>query len=94
MYAIIDFETTGGKFNEEGITEVAIYKFDGHQIVDQLITLVNPERPIQPFVVKLTGITPNMVRTAPKFHEVAKRIIEITEDCVFIAHNTSKISCV
>lgn len=89
MYAIIDFETTGGKFNEEGITEVAIYKYDGHQIVDQLITLVNPERPIQPFVVKLTGITPNMVRTAPKFHEVAKRIIEITEDCVFIAHNTS-----
>ena len=41
MYAIIDFETTGGKFNEEGITEVAIYKYDGHQIVDQLITLVS-----------------------------------------------------
>lgn len=89
MYAIIDLETTGGKFNEEGITEVAIYKFDGHEIVDQFISLVNPERPIQPFVVQLTGITKKMVKTAPKFYEVAKRIIEITSDCVFIAHNTS-----
>lgn len=89
MYAIIDIETTGGKFNEEGITEVAIYKFDGHEIVDQFISLVNPEKPIQPFVVKLTGITDKMVRTAPKFHEIAKRIVEITKDCVFVAHNTS-----
>ena len=89
MYAIIDIETTGGKFNEEGITEVAIYKFDGQEIIDQFISLVNPERPIQPFVINLTGITEKMVRTAPKFHEIAKRIVEITKDCVFIAHNTS-----
>ena len=27
MYAILDIETTGGKYNEEGITEIAIYKF-------------------------------------------------------------------
>ena len=37
MYAILDIETTGGKYNEEGITEIAIYRFDGHEIVDQLI---------------------------------------------------------
>ena len=89
MYAIIDIETTGGKFNEEGVTEIAVYKFDGHTIVDQFISLVNPERPIQPFVVQLTGITEKMVKTAPKFFEIAKRIVEITKDCVFIAHNTS-----
>ena len=47
MYAIVDIETTGGKYNEEGITEVAIYKFDGHEIVDQFISLVNPEKDIQ-----------------------------------------------
>ena len=51
MYAVVDVETTGGKYNEEGITEIAIYKFDGNEIVDQFISLVNPERPIQPFVV-------------------------------------------
>jgi DNA polymerase-3 subunit epsilon len=49
--------------------------------------LVNPEKPIQPFVVKLTGINNAMLHSAPKFYEVAKRIIEMTEDCVIVAHN-------
>lgn len=89
MYAILDIETTGGQYNEEGITEIAIYKFDGHEVVDQFISLVNPEIPIQPFVVKLTGINNAMLRSAPKFFEVAKRIIEITEGCIVVAHNAS-----
>ena len=87
MYAIVDIETTGGAYDEEGITEIAIHKFDGHEVVDQFISLINPERPIQPFVVNLTGINNKMLRNAPKFYEVAKRIIEITEDCVLVAHN-------
>ena len=88
-FAIIDVETTGGKFNEEGITEVAIHKFDGVDIVDSFISLINPEREIQPFVVNLTGINSKMLKNAPKFYEVAKRILEITEDCVLVAHNAS-----
>lgn len=87
MYAVIDIETTGGKYNEEGITEIAIHKFDGHKVVDRFISLVNPERAIQPFVVNLTGINNKMLQTAPKFHEVAKRIIEITSGSIIVAHN-------
>jgi len=89
LYCILDIETTGGQFNEEGITEIAIYKYDGHEVVDQFISLVNPEKEIQPFVVKLTGINNAMLRSAPKFYEVAKRIIEITQDCIVVAHNSS-----
>ncbi len=87
MYAILDIETTGGKYNEEGITEIAVYKFDGHKVVDQFISLINPEIPIQPFVVGLTGINNDMLRNAPKFFEVAKRIVEITEGAILVAHN-------
>ncbi len=87
MYAVLDIETTGGKYNEEGITEIAIHKFNGHDVVDSFISLVNPEKDIQPFVVNLTGINNKMLRTAPKFHEVAKRIVEITQDTVIVAHN-------
>ena len=58
-------------------------------MVDQFISLVNPEKPIQPFVVKLTGINSAMLRSAPKFYEVAKRIIEITEGTIVVAHNAS-----
>ena len=87
MYTIIDLETTGGKFNEESIIEVAAYRFDGNSIKDQFISLVNPQRDIHPYVEKLTGITSKMVKTAPKFHEIAKRVVEITTDSILVAHN-------
>ncbi len=51
--------------------------------------MINPEKNIQPFVVKLTGINNGMLTNAPKFHEVAKRIVEITNECVLVAHNAN-----
>lgn len=89
MYAILDIETTGGKYNEEGITEIAIYRFDGRKVTDKFISLINPEKEIQAFVVNLTGINNHMLRNAPKFYEVARRIVEITEDCILVAHNAN-----
>ena len=89
MYAILYIETTGGKYDEEGITEIAIYQFDGHEVTDQVISLVNPERPIQDFVTKLTGINNKMLHNAPKFYELAKRIVEITTDCIIVGHNAA-----
>jgi len=89
LYAILDIETTGGKYDEEGITEIAIYQFDGHTITDQFISLINPERPIQDYVTKLTGINNKMLRNAPKFYEIAKRIVEITEGCIIVGHNAA-----
>ena len=44
MYAVLDIESTGGKYNEEGIMEIAIYRFDGQRIVEKFISLINPER--------------------------------------------------
>lgn len=38
-------------------------------------------------MVKLTGINNAMLQNAPKFFEIAKRIIEITEGCIIVAHN-------
>ena len=87
MYTIVDLEATGGKFNEESIIEIAIYRFDGVSITDQFISLVNPEKEIHPYVEKLTGISSRMLKTAPRFHEIAKRVIEITSNTVLVAHN-------
>ena len=87
MYTIVDLEATGGKFNEESIIEIAIYRFDGVSITDQFISLVNPEKEIHPYVEKLTGISSKMLKTAPRFHEIAKRVIEITSNTVLVAHN-------
>jgi DNA polymerase-3 subunit epsilon len=86
-FAIIDIESTGGSPNESKITEIAIYKHDGKEIIDEYSSLVNPEIPIPPFIVNLTGISNKMVRNAPKFFEISKKIIEFTEGCIFVAHN-------
>ena len=87
MYSIIDIESNGAGFRKECIIDIAIYRYDGQKIVDQFISLVNPESDITPFVQKLTNITPKMVKTAPKFHELAKRVIEITENTTLVGHN-------
>ncbi len=87
MYSIIDIETTGLSADKEKITEIAIYIHDGKKIVDEFVSLVNPERPIPYFITRLTGITNDLVDDAPKFYEIAKKIIEITENRIFVAHN-------
>ena len=87
MYSIIDIESNGAGFRKESIIDIAIYKYDGHKIVDQFISLVNPESDITPFVQKLTNISPKMVKTAPKFHELAKRVVEITKGTTLVGHN-------
>ncbi len=89
MYAIIDIETTGGNASRERITEIAIYIHDGLQVVNEYSTLVNPECKVPPFVARLTGITDDMLVNAPKFYEVARDIVEITEGCTFVAHNAA-----
>lgn len=86
-FAIVDVETTGGKFRQESITEIAVYRFDGEKITDTFISLINPEKKIDSFVQKLTGITDKMVKTAPKFYELAKRMVEITDETIIVAHN-------
>jgi DNA polymerase-3 subunit epsilon len=87
MFSIIDIETTGGNAKNDKITEIAVYVHDGEKIIDEYQSLINPERPIPYFISQLTGIDDNMVANAPKFYEVAKKIVEITQDTVFIAHN-------
>ncbi len=86
-YAIVDIETTGGRATRDKITEVAVVLFDGQQVVDTFESLVNPECYIPYGITELTGITQEMVNNAPKFYEIARKVIEITEGAIFVAHN-------
>ena len=89
MYSIIDIETTGQIVSTVKITEIAIYVHDGDKIVDSFCTLVNPECYISNYITELTGITNEMVATAPTFYEIARKIVEITDGTIFVAHNVS-----
>ncbi|AIZ40220.1 exonuclease domain-containing protein [Cellulophaga baltica] len=89
MYTIIDIETTGNGIEGNKITEISIFKYDGYDVIDEFTTLVNPEAEIPYFITGLTGIDNNMVRNAPKFAEVADKILEITKETIFVAHNVN-----
>ncbi|MDO7173345.1 exonuclease domain-containing protein [Mariniflexile sp. AS56] len=86
MYTIIDVETTG---QGNKITEISIFKYDGTQIIDEFTSLVNPEAYIPEYITTLTGIDNAMVAKAPTFAEIAKDILAITENTIFVAHSVN-----
>ena len=88
-YAIIDVETTGMGVQGNRITEIAILVHDGSKVLERFQTLVNPQSSIPYSISRLTGIYDHMVENAPKFFEIAKKVVEITEDCIFVAHNVN-----
>ncbi|BDD04103.1 exonuclease domain-containing protein [Aureibacter tunicatorum] len=89
MYAILDIETTGGNYNTGKITEIAIYLHDGSKVCKHFHSLVNPEKSIPYYITTITGIDNEMVAHAPKFYEIAKDIIEITDGATIVAHNSA-----
>lgn len=89
-FAIVDIETAGfAPGAAPGITEIAIIIYEDGKVVDTFETLLNPECELNPYVIKLTGITEEMVSRAPLFSEVADEIAAITEGCVFVAHSVN-----
>jgi DNA polymerase III subunit epsilon len=89
MYAIVDIETTGSYAAANGITEICIQVFDGDKVVEKFESLINPLQPIPHYIQAMTGITDEMVQTAPLFDEVADKVYDILKDKVFIAHNVN-----
>ncbi len=89
MFAIIDIETTGGDPRKDKITEIAVFIHDGEKVIEEYQTLINPQTKIPHFISKMTGITDEMVKHSPRFFEVAKKIVQITEGKIFVAHNVS-----
>ena len=87
-YVVFDVETTGPAAGKGGaITELGALKLVGGVVVDEFSTLVNPGRKIDPFVVRLTGITDRMVSEAPPISEVMPSFEEFVEGSVLVGHN-------
>lgn len=87
QYAIVDIETTGLSPATEKITEIAIFIHDGTQVVETFSSLINPEIKIPYRITQITGINNRMVEDAPRFCEVAKKIVELTADKIIVGHN-------
>ena len=85
--AYIDVETTGSQPGRDRVTEVGIVITDNHEIVEEWQSLVNPGTYIPEFIQSLTGITPEMLESAPPFERIADDIRRLLDGRIFIAHN-------
>jgi DNA polymerase-3 subunit epsilon len=87
-FTVVDTETTGtGVAHGHRLTEVAAVRVDRGRIVDRFESLLNPRRPIPPYITQLTGITDRMVAGAPDFETVAPELLDFIGDSVLVAHN-------
>ncbi|MGJ4892612.1 exonuclease domain-containing protein [Bradyrhizobium sp. HKCCYLRH3099] len=89
IYVVVDIETTGSWSAGDRITEIGAVKVRNHQPIAEWHALINPQRPIPAKIVELTGITNQMVRDAPAFHEIADSFMAFMEDGIFVAHNVN-----
>lgn len=88
-FAIVDIETTGGYASANGITEIAVYIYDGNRIVEHYEKLINPSQAIPRYIQALTGINNELVADAPVFEEVAREIFDLLQGRIFVAHNVN-----
>jgi DNA polymerase III subunit epsilon len=86
-FVVVDLETTGGRTEDSGITEIGAVKVCGGEVLGELQSLVNPGHPVPAFVARLTGITTAMVATAPDLALVLPSFLEFAHGSVLVAHN-------
>ncbi|WP_322035738.1 3'-5' exonuclease [Burkholderia cepacia] len=86
--AVLDFETTGLSPNlGDRATEIAVILLRDGQVVDRFQSLMNAGRRIPSDVVALTGITNEMIASAPPASKVMKEAAAFVGKHAVVAHN-------
>src|SRR5579885_1597501 len=86
-FAIVDVETTGCSHESDRIIEVGVFVVENGRVVERFSSLVNPERPVPPFVLRLTGIREAELARAPVFSAIERDLHALLKDRLFVAHN-------
>lgn len=86
-YIAIDIETTGLDVKRDRITEIGAIRVENGAESAQFHTLVNPHRMLEPRIVKLTGITDEMLTGAPDVGEVIGELVAFCGDLPLLGHH-------
>jgi DNA polymerase-3 subunit epsilon len=86
-FCVVDLETTGGSPADDAITEIGAVKYRGGERLGSFRALVNPRRPIPPYIAHLTGIDDRLVSGEPSIEQVLPAFLEFFRGSVFVAHN-------
>src|SRR3989344_6023241 len=83
----VDIETTGSSFAYDRIIEIGVIKVQGLKITKTFSSLINPQMPINPYILQMTGISPRELENSPTFAEILETLSEYFTDTTFAAHN-------
>jgi DNA polymerase-3 subunit alpha (Gram-positive type) len=86
-FVVFDLETTGLDVMNNGITEIGAVKVVNGKLTEQFTTLIKPDYPITQEIVKLTGITDELVKDSPKIGVVIPDFMKFIDGAVLVAHN-------
>jgi len=86
-YTVIDIETTGLSPVHDEIIELSAIKVRDNQIIEEFTSLVKPENEISDFITRLTGITNEMVKSAPKIEDAIMDYVNFIGDSLLLGHN-------
>ncbi len=91
-FAVIDLETSGGSPKSgAGITEIGVVKVRGGVVLGTFQSFVDPGHALPSFITQLTGITDEMLLSAPFIDEVLPTLFEFLgspDETVLVAHNS------
>ena len=88
-FIIVDLETTGLSPHYDKITEIAAIKIEDNKIINKFESFINPEIEIPINITRLTGISNQMVKDAPKAKDVLKEFLKFAGSSTIVAHNAN-----
>ena len=87
-FAYLDVETTGlSPWFGDRICEIAVVRCEGDTVIESFDSLLNPERPISPGAARVNGLKDSDLKQAPRFIDVAERVMALAKDTVIVCHN-------
>jgi DNA polymerase III subunit alpha, Gram-positive type len=88
-FIVFDVETTGLSAVYDTIIELAAVKIKDGEVIDKFESFANPHHPLSATTIELTGITDDMVQTAPEINDVLHDYHKWAGEDILVAHNAS-----
>lgn len=88
-FVVLDVEAVHERRMPARIIEIGAYRVRAGEVQDEFQTLVNPETHVPRFLANLTGISSEMLLTAPRFADVVDEWLSFIGDAVLVAHNAN-----
>ncbi len=88
-FVVVDLETTGLEPEKDEIIEIGAIRFKDGKEVETFEKLINPGRPISDFITRLTGISDEDVKNAPKIQDVFFELERFLGDAPIVGHQVN-----